>query len=384
MTASGAAALPADNGAGETDGALVKRAVEATRASGKGFHIPSLDGIRALSFFGVFASHLAPETIRVPGPFGVTVFFFLSGYLITTLLRMEAATKGAISLKAFYIRRALRILPPYYCVLAAATLTAFVFHYPLPLLALAAKAMHFANYWIIGHGWDDTPVGTTPYWSLAVEEHFYLVFPTIYLLLSKLFRTGRQYAASLAALCALVLVWRCVLVWGLGASVLRTSLASDTRVDSILFGCCLATFGNPMLDGPSRIAPGIWKWLLFPAACLLTLFTFTFHDLGLRETVRYSLQGIALFPVFIAAIRFPAWGPFRVLNLRPLRFIGTLSYSLYLLHDVVLSVLRDQAKLDPLWRGVVGFPISCALAYGIYVWIEKPCATLRRRWARAE
>jgi peptidoglycan/LPS O-acetylase OafA/YrhL len=353
-------------------------------AATKRFYIPSLDGIRAFSFLGVFASHLAPETIRVPGPFGVTVFFFLSGYLITTLLRMESAAQGFVSLKAFYVRRALRILPPYYFVLLLATIAAIVFGYALPLPALLAKALHFANYWIIWHGWDETPVGTTPYWSLAVEEHFYLVFPAVYLLVTRTFSRGRQHAWCFGALCALVLGWRCVLVLVFDAPELRTFVASDTRVDSILFGCCLATFGNPVLDGESRVSPSVWKWLLFPAGCLALLWTFTFHDLRLRETVRYSVQGLALFPIFIAAIRFPTWGPFRLLNLRAVRFLGTLSYSLYLLHDVVLSILRDQLDLDPLMRGVVGFPASLLLAYGIYLGIEKPCARLRRRWSRAE
>src|SRR5689334_10066848 len=81
-----------------------------------GFYIPSLDGIRAAAVGLVFLAH-AGLNERVPGNFGVTVFFFLSGFLITTLLRMEFDKTGRISLKAFYPRRTLRILPPMYLVL---------------------------------------------------------------------------------------------------------------------------------------------------------------------------------------------------------------------------------------------------------------------------
>src|SRR5258708_20144236 len=75
------------------------------------FHIPSLDGLRAISFFIVFVSHAGIDA--VPGGFGVTVFFFLSGYLITTLMRLEAGKTGNVSLRSFYLRRAFRILPPF-------------------------------------------------------------------------------------------------------------------------------------------------------------------------------------------------------------------------------------------------------------------------------
>jgi len=80
-------------------------------------HIPSLDGIRAVSFMIVFLSHAGLERL-VPGGFGVTVFFFLSGYLITTLLRMEAERTGSIDLRGFYLRRVFRIFPPFYLFLA--------------------------------------------------------------------------------------------------------------------------------------------------------------------------------------------------------------------------------------------------------------------------
>src|SRR5207247_4936424 len=91
-------------------------------ASSRSLYIPSLDGIRACAVMLVFVAHvvklLGPDRYqgRIPGEFGVTVFFFLSGYLITTLLRIEHEQSGAISFRAFYLRRVLRIFPPFYLV----------------------------------------------------------------------------------------------------------------------------------------------------------------------------------------------------------------------------------------------------------------------------
>src|SRR4051812_40780121 len=149
-------------------------------------HIPSLDGIRAVSFLLVFLAHAGLAHL-LPGGFGVTIFFFLSGYLITTLLRIEFDVTGSISLRLFYLRRILRILPPFYLILALATLLAFVGVLKAPLLPLGvlSQALHFSNYYAAHNGYYGLAAGTGVYWSLAVEEHFYLVFPLAYLLLRR-------------------------------------------------------------------------------------------------------------------------------------------------------------------------------------------------------
>jgi peptidoglycan/LPS O-acetylase OafA/YrhL len=280
------------------------------------FHAPSLDGIRAASFLLVFAAHAGLERI-VPGGFGVTVFFFLSGYLITTLLRIEHDRRGTISLRQFYLRRALRILPPFYVVLGGAVLATLVGLLPgvVTARAVTAQLLHCSNYWVVGHGYEGQPSGTGVYWSLAVEEHFYLLFPAFLLLLFRFVRQRSGQAIALFAACALVLAWRCVLVFWMHAATDRTYVATDTRVDSILFGCALAAWHNPMLDAPGRVPELVWKWVLLPVATLVLLFTFLRRDAPFRETFRYSLQGLALVPFFVVAMRWPAWGPFVVLNL---------------------------------------------------------------------
>jgi peptidoglycan/LPS O-acetylase OafA/YrhL len=348
---------------------------------GEAFHLPSLDGIRAASFLVVFAAHAGLEKV-VPGGFGVTVFFFLSGYLITTRLRIEHDARGTVSLRRFYLHRALRILPPFYLVLGLAALAARAGWIAggAGARALSAQALHLANYWIVRHGYGGQPAGTGVYWSLAVEEHFYLAFPCLYLVLRRFVREGRRQALALWALCAAVLAWRCVLVYALRSPVDRTYVASDTRVDGILFGCALALSGNPVLDGPSRVSEAGWKRVLLPLGLGALLVTFAVRDPAFRETFRYSLQGVALVPVFVVALRYPGWGPCRILNLRAVSFLGVLSYSLYLVHHVLLGAL---APAPAAVRAPLALALSIGAAFTIHELVEEPCARLRRRLSGA-
>jgi peptidoglycan/LPS O-acetylase OafA/YrhL len=343
-------------------------------------HIPSLDGLRAISFFIVFLAHAGVPLI--PGGFGVTVFFYLSGFLITTLMRIEHEATGTLDLRHFYLRRVLRILPPFYLILGVAWALTVAGMLPgmLETRALLAQSFHVSNYWFIWQGGDGVPAGTVPYWSLAVEEHFYLLFPLLFIGLNRrLSRRGQ--AIAILALCGLICVWRFALVGFFDVGSDRTYMGSDTRFDSIFFGCALAIGMNPMLDrhaGNDRL----WKWLLLPAALALLTFTFLYRAEWFRETIRYTLQGIALTPVFVTAMRFPQWLPFRLLNARPVAFIGVLSYSLYLIHQVVLYSLDYMYPWVPsLQRGLMGLVIAFAAAVVIHYAIEKPCARVRKRLA---
>ena len=244
--------------------------------------------------------------------------------------------------------------------------------------ALLAQALHLANYWIVRAGYDGQPRGTGVYWSLAVEEHFYLVFPCLYLLLRRLWPAPRAQATALYAMCAAVLAWRCLLVFGLGSATDRTYVASDTRVDSILFGCALALSGNPALDGRVAVLRGRLEarpparrraaCCSRPSSCATPRF---------RETFRYSLQGIGLVPVFVVALRYPGWGPCRALNLRAMSFLGVLSYPLYLVHHV--RARRARRRRPGSLRAALALALSIGVAWAIHELVEKPCARLRRR-----
>ena len=342
-------------------------------------HIPALDGLRAFSFLVVFLSHAWGEIF--PGGFGVTVFFFLSGFLITTLMRVEYQRYGYVDLRHFWIRRGLRILPPFYLVLIGATAWTCL-AYPqgtLSLSATMARALHFTNYWTIYHGEAGEPVGTTVYWSLAVEEHFYLLFPLLYILLRRWHATPRRQALFLWGLCAATLLWRCVLYGVFDANDALIGRASDTRLDSILFGCALAVAGNPVLD---RASPHekFWKYVITPVAVIVLVISILIPNPAYRETIRFTLQGIGLTFVFIGAIRFSKWGPFRLLDWSPLAFVGQLSYSLYLMHDAVIHAVRKiYPSLGLFQQMVLELAICFALAWLMYVWVERPCAKLRRR-----
>jgi peptidoglycan/LPS O-acetylase OafA/YrhL len=342
-------------------------------------HIPSLDGLRALSFLLVFVAHSGLEH-SVPGGLGVTIFFFLSGFLITTLMRAEYEKNHFINFRHFWLRRALRILPPFYLVLIAATAASM---YLLPgsvaVKPVAAQALHYSNYWIIDRGYEGLPAGTGVYWSLAVEEHFYLAFPWLYSGIQKLKMSARNQALVFWSLCGLVLLWRCILVFGMHVSVDRTYMASDTRLDSILFGCALAVWKNPVLDIVD-FREARWKYLYVPAAFLLMAACLVVRGDEFRETLRYSLQGAALTVLFSAAIRYPTWAPFRLLNLRPVVMIGLFSYSLYLVHYAVIAAIEVELPTwHPAVQAVLAFGASLALSWLLYVWVEKPCARLRRK-----
>jgi peptidoglycan/LPS O-acetylase OafA/YrhL len=358
-------------------------AADAPRAPA--LHIPSLDGLRAVSFFIVFFAHSGLNLLvpAIPGGFGVTVFFFLSGFLITTLIRVEQQTTGTVNVRNFYLRRALRILPPFYIVLALASALTVVGLLPGQLQAkpVLAQGLHFANYWFIVQGSDGAPAGTVPFWSLAVEEHFYLVFPLLYLTLNR-YLTRRAQARTLWTLCAVVCAWRCLLVFGFGVTEDRTYMGSDTRFDSILFGCALAVGMNPVLDRPAG-DERVWKWFLLPAGLALLLVTFTYRAPWFRETIRYTLQGLALTPLFVTAIRFPNWLPFRVLNAKAVAFIGALSYTLYLTHQVaMMGVDFWLPSLGKLANASLAFAIAFIVALAIHRFVEKPSARLRKRLGR--
>jgi peptidoglycan/LPS O-acetylase OafA/YrhL len=334
----------------------------------------------------VFLSHAGLKG-KVPGYFGLSVFFFLSGYLITTLLRLEFDKKDDISLKQFYLRRAFRILPAFYLVLLLAYLLTGLGAWTegsLSVPAVVSQLLHVTNYYIIERGWwEGIAPGTWVYWSLAVEEHFYLVFPLLYVWLRKRGMTGGEQALALLALCALVLAWRCMLVYVLDATKDRTYVASDTRIDSIVAGCILAVFKNPMLDadGPSDRRLGL-VWL--PLGSVLLLVSLVVRRPEFEQSFRYTLQSFGLLPVFVAAIRWHDRFPFTLLNTRLAKYLGLLSYSMYLVHTMAIWGLENRTNLPEPVVAVLSLGLVIATAALMHRFIERPFAKLRRRFGSVE
>ena len=328
----------------------------------------------------VFLSHTQLNG-WISGGFGVTVFFFLSGYLITTLLRREAESRGHISLKHFYLRRSLRIFPPMYAALLMGLVLTWVGLLPNTIhwAGLSAQAFYYTNYYMIFGPRDmrGTVAGLDSLWSLAVEEHFYLIFPFVYLMLRRFFPRPKDQFLALGAMWLTISVWRCVLVWGWHVYFQRASLATDTRLDSILIGCMLAVYENPFLDR-SQWSDRAWKGLLAVGIVVL-LISFSLPGVPLRESIRYSLQNWALIPIFVCAIRFPDWSVFRLLNFRWVKFFGVLSYSLYLVHGPILLACAYLTQYRALQSCAALF-LSFMMALIVYITIDRPSVRLRKRF----
>jgi peptidoglycan/LPS O-acetylase OafA/YrhL len=344
-------------------------------------YIPSLDGLRAFSILVVFLSHAGMRGV-VPGYFGVLVFFLLSGFLITTLLRTEFEAYGSISLGAFYRRRVYRIWPPFYFFLALATavqvLTEVNNRQISPSL-FGLQAAHLANYAVIWHGWDSgRAVGTFLYWSLAVEEHFYLVFPVFYLWMLKASFSRDKQSRILMTVCIAVLLWRCILVFGMDANKERIYVATDTRFDSILFGCWLAVAANPWLD-PPRMSVRLLNFVAVPIGLGVVVLSFLPRQFWFDQTLRYTLQVIGLMPLFVAAIRSPDMWPWRILNFRAVRFAGVLSYSAYLSHATIIAWVKAWVGGPALMQGILSFVLVLLIYYAVHVLIEQPFARRRKR-----
>jgi len=342
---------------------------ERRQGSGK---IPSLDGIRAVSFSIVFLAHAGLDHI-VPGRFGVDVFFLLSGYLITVLLIREQSKTGTISLKLFYMRRALRIFPPMYAILGATLLLLWLTHQTggITRAGLCSQLFYYQNYNF--HG--GIVPGLGPLWSLAVEEHFYLFFPPLMIFLIARFKNYGEIAKVLLVLCSLILIWRSCVVAFLPNGMVWARDASDTRADSILFGCVLACLQQSPSCGRIFRRQRLERYII-PAGLAILLLTFLFRDPIFRETLRYTLQGIAIAPLLYYFVHYPDTRIGKLLNSRALAYIGVLSYSLYLLHAVVLvqmqRIIQGSVKV-----ALLALPVTIALAVLTRTLIEKPAEKLR-------
>jgi peptidoglycan/LPS O-acetylase OafA/YrhL len=341
--------------------------------------IRSLDGVRAVSFLIVFVAHAGLDSV-VPGRFGVAVFFVLSGYLITTLLTRERAKTGWISLRLFYMRRALRIFPPMYAILGATLILLSLTHQlaGITVAGLCSQLFYYQNYNF--HG--GIIPGLGPLWSLAVEEHFYLFFPPLMLLLIARLKNYGDIAKALLGLCGLILIWRCCVVACMPHGMQWARDASDTRADSILYGCVLACLQQtPACD---RIFQRQRLERYIVPGCIATLLiTFLVRNPIFRETIRYTLQGLAVAPLLYYVVRYPGTRVGMLLNNRILTYIGVLSYSLYLLHAVVL-VQMQRIVHGPIAAALLTLPLTIALGILTRILIEKPAEELRARLRSGE
>lgn len=344
--------------------------------------IPSLDGVRAIAVSLVFFAHSGLENV-IPGGLGVTIFFVLSGYLITTLMRGEFRQTGSISYPAFYLRRLLRLMPPLLIVTAAAGVLSSisVIDGSFSREGLLSALFYFGNYYVITHDFQGLPAGLGVIWSLAVEEHYYLVYPPLALLLLRV-GNSKFAVAILSILCAVILAWRCWLA-SQGTSPAYIAMATDTRVDAILIGCVMGLSCNPWprLD---QVANRRWHWIV-ATGCLFLLFTsLLYRSDFFRMTFRYTLQSLAIAPLIYLAIAKSGHAAFRWLNSKPMVYLGSISYTVYLTHQLVLYfVLHHWPQIG--WAATTATTalLTLVIAEPMRRWIEQPCATLRSRLHRS-
>lgn len=339
---------------------------------GSGGRIPALDGFRALAILIVVLSHIGLER-WVPGQFGVTLFFFLSGYLIATLLREELQADKRIDFGRFYLRRIVRIIPPMWIAIALAIVfSAIGLNRPLNYGWLPVDFAFLSNYF----PYSGVPIGL---WSLAVEEHFYLVFP---ILAGLAFKAGglRTVISVCLAGCLAALALRYAEI-AFGARPYDLTFLTHTRIDSILFGTLLALWNNPVIDVRTRFPVDVQGYLIGGAILMMT---FVVRDEYFRQTLRFTLQGIGLFVIFNAAIR-DTGVVSKLLDNAPLRLIASLSYVIYLVHGIFVQAAKVLLpSVGPFVSGIVGLAAAVVFAYGARQWIERPLAGLRRtlehRW----
>jgi len=346
-------------------------------ASNRSGNIPSLDGLRAIAVTLVFVAHAGLDHI-IPGGFGVTLFFFLSGYLITTLMRIEHEKSGAVNIKKFYIRRFLRIVPPLYITTTIAVCLA-LFHVLPSRMSWDGVLSHyffFTNYFGQWSSAEGAP-GCGPQWSLAVEEHFYLLFPLVFSRFLVKF-PAKKKAMILFGFCAVVLIHRSLIAYFVG-NFEWTYGSTDTRLDSIVFGCILALYRNPVLDEEVRQKPPSMAWFWVGLAALLACFVI--RGELFRESIRYTIQGLALMPIFtIAILRYKDW-PFTWLNTPLAKWIAAFSYTIYLVHFIGFMLVEHYITKDPLLRAVLAGVLIAAYAWALYAFVEKPIARIRKRYA---
>ncbi len=349
-------------------------------------NIPGLNSLRALSVLLVMVSHYGFGTM-VPGALGVTIFFFISGFLITNLLLVEAHTTGNINKKNFWIRRILRLHPELTAfIIVSAAIGIFVTGFPR-WLDFASGLLYFSNYrmlfaeifsWNLDFRWPHL-------WSLAVEEHYYLFYPIVFMALSK---NPKAFSIALVLLCIGTLLWRCVLVVHFQTPRYAYE-ATDARLDSIAYGCLCALLlwwrGSDIRD---VLGPKV-KW--FAALGLALLFaSLTIRQPLFRDTFRYSLQGMALFALFIG-LYLPDPDDSLLashLEIPGLAFLGQISYAAYLWHFQPLEVVELGYGMVlselPLFQRLATMFALCACtfaaAYVSHVLIAKPMLRFRRRF----
>ncbi len=354
---------------------------------------PGLDGLRAVAVLAVIAYHLGFGWAS-GGLLGVEVFFVLSGYLITDLLVNEHRRSGRVDLGQFWLRRAKRLLPALFVMLAAVVVWATLVD-PARLAAvrsdLPAAVLYVSNWWFIFHHVSyfarfgpPSPLGHL--WSLAIEEQFYVVWPLVVVAAFRLARWRRALVA-LTVLGAAASAVEMALLYVPGGNPTRVYDGTDTRAFALLIGAALALL-LPRARSFGAVSGGARRVLgAVGGAALAGIFVLLWRT-GEYSTFLYRGGMVVLSvltAVVIAVTIHPGARLGRLLGAEPLRWLGERSYAVYLWHYPVIVLTTPVGAQPSLARGTLQVASSVVLAGASWRFVEQPVRTgaLGRLWERA-
>ena len=367
------------------------RETQAGTAPGDRSFRPDVQGLRAVAILLVVLYHAGIPGIS-GGYVGVDVFFVISGFVITGVLLRERQANGRTSLRNFYGRRARRIIPAATVVIIVTVVAAF--HYLGPLTghdtavdgqwaALFLANFHFAASQTNYLASQQPPSALQNYWSLAVEEQFYIIYPTIFLVTARLVR-----GLSLRRRLAIVLL--AVIVASYAFSIVFTSTNAPsaffsplTRAWELALGGLIAVASQSLRRLPQSLAALI-SWLGL-GAIIVASTTLTSASVYPGALVAIPVLGAGL--IIAAGAAEPEWGVECLLRQRPFQLLGLISYSLYLWHWPILVIATQHrgATSLPVWDNVVLLLVAGVLATVTYLVLENPVRhstfLRRRRWA---
>ncbi|KKO53691.1 acyltransferase family protein [Paenibacillus sp. DMB20] len=357
-------------------------------------YMPGLDGLRALALIGVMSYHWGLSF--APGGFlGVSVFFVLSGYLITDILASQWRDHGRLDLKDFWYRRFRRLLPAMFAMLLITVVWVTLFDRSR-LAALRedviAAVTYISNWQFIFQQVSyfesfgpPSPLGHM--WSLAVEEQFYLLWPLIMLIGLRFFpRRGQMFyfIAAMAGFSALLMA----LMYEPGSDPSRVYFGTDTRAFGLLIGAALAIVW-PSYKRPRKASPLVRLALDSAGTAALLLVLYMMWSTDRYEASLYQGGMVALSlaaAVVVAVLAHPASLLGRLLGIKPLRWIGVRSYGIYLWHYPVLILTSPDG--NP--YGISGFHAALQVAASIVLaalswkYIEEPIrrGAVKEWWIR--